>query len=70
MSSGAGSTTIPRTAGPRLAAARGIPLLAAAVAGVGPGAMAVTNLNRRPAVIAVALISIALALPTLLSSFV
>jgi hypothetical protein len=32
--------------------------------------MLVTNLNRRPAVIAVALISIALALPTLLSSFV
>ncbi|MEX1073163.1 MAG: TSUP family transporter [Chloroflexota bacterium] len=43
-----------------------IPLLGAAVAGVGTGAFLITRLSRRPAMLTVAILSIALASPTLL----
>jgi uncharacterized membrane protein YfcA len=43
-----------------------IPLLGASLAGVAPGALLVTRLERRPAIVLVALLSMALALPTLL----
>jgi uncharacterized membrane protein YfcA len=45
-----------------------IPLLGAALAGVTPGTILLSRLARRPAIIAVAVVSMALALPTLVAS--